>query len=186
VKLFLTKHLNPARSTSSSLRRLVAAAALTAALASPAAAQVVGTYIGNAADGSYFSVTVGVDSNTSLYEIVGASVNFTAPCKGTTGYVLNSGWGFDPETDITNDAVTVNYDFNYGSIAFTLTFDNSNNTVAGSVSTIAPTLYQVGVKPKKALICTSNKQAVSASFTGSANAAPPSRGPIVYLRGAHS
>jgi hypothetical protein len=180
VKLFLTNQSNPARGSTSSFQRILAAAALTAALASPAAAQVVGTYTGSAADGSYFSVTVAVDSATSLYEIVGASVDFTAPCKGTTGYVLNSGWGFNPEADITNHAVTVNDDFNYSSIAFNLKFDNTNNTVTGFVSVIAPTLYEVGIKPKKVLICTSRKQPLGATYTSSPNQAP-SRGPVIQL-----
>jgi opacity protein-like surface antigen len=157
------------------MKYLLATAALAAGLASPAAAQVLGTYTGTSADGNGVSVTVGTDPNNNDLAITGASVGFSAPCKGSTGFVLDTGWGFNPNADIVNGKVTVNYDFSYLSSTITLTFNNNTNTASGFITDISPTLYVVGPKPKKALFCESAKQAVTLTFSGTARlpALPP-------------
>jgi hypothetical protein len=151
-----------------------AAACLAIALAQPAAAQVAGTYSGTAADGSGLSFTVGTDPNNGALAIIGASISFSAPCKGTTSS-LQTGWGFNPNADISNNKVTYNYDFDYLSNAVTLTFSADGQSATGTIASISPTLAPVGTKPTKALFCDSKKQALSLTLQPAAKALPQPR-----------
>jgi len=149
------------------MKRLAAAAALAAAFATQAAAQVTaGTYAGTSADGNSVTVYVGTDPYTNNTAIVGAAIYFTAPCHGGTGTVLVSGIGYDPNSDLTGNQVTVNFDEANIASTITLTFNPTANTAAGTIETAAPDLYPAGVKPKKALLCVSKKQPVSLTYAG--------------------
>jgi hypothetical protein len=150
------------------------AASLAIALAGPAAAQVAGVYSGTAADGSGLSFTVGTDPNNSSPAIVGASISFSAPCRGTTS-TLQTGWGFNPNADISNRKVTYNYDFDYLSNAVSLTFSADGQTATGFIASISPTLSPVGPKPTKALYCASRRQALSLTLQPAAKAMPQPR-----------
>ena len=156
------------------LLQACAAAALAVTLAQPAAAQVAGTYSGTAADGSGLSFTVGTDSNTCLPAIIGASISFSAPCKKSTT-VLQTGWGYNPNADISNGKVTYNYDFTYLTNAVSLTFSTDGQSATGTIASISPTLDPVGAKPKKALFCSSPKQALSVTLQTTAKAMPAPR-----------
>jgi hypothetical protein len=167
------------------MKRLLATAALAAAFASPAAAQVAGTYAGTSADGQSVTVYVGTDPITSNLAIVGAAIFYNAPCKGKTGTVLTSGIGYNPNTDLNGNMVTVDFDIPSIASNFTLTFDNDTNTATGTIQTFAPNLYPAGVLPKKSLFCVSKKQAVSLALTGMSKVPPMRPGAYTSLDAHH-
>ena len=152
------------------MTRLFASAALVAILATPAAAQQAGTYTGTSADGQNVYVIVGTDPYTNAPAIVGAGIYFNAACKGHSGTVLSSAWGYNPNTDLVGNQVTVNYDIPYIASSFTLTFNTNTNTATGTITTAAPNMYPAGVRPTKALYCLSKKQPLSLSYSGMAKA----------------
>jgi hypothetical protein len=136
------------------------AALIAAAIATPAAAQVPGTYSGTTADGSGLSFVVGTDPNTGSLAVTSASIFFSAPCRGST-YVLNTGWGFGLADDIANGKVTISQVDNYFHFAITLDFSSDGQSATGKITSTSPTLYPVSTRPTKALICTSPKQALN-------------------------
>ena len=156
-----------------------AAAALLLALAQPAAAQVAGVYTGTAADGSGVTFTVGTDPNTGALAVISVGIGFSAPCKNNT-FVLQTGWGYNPNADISNGKVSWNYDFNYLSSAISLNFAGNGQSATGTITSISPTLYTVGPKPKKALFCSSPKQSLTVTLQTTAKAAPPVPRAVIY------
>jgi opacity protein-like surface antigen len=164
------------------MKRLLATAALAAALASPAAAQVAGTYAGTSADGQSVTVFVGTDPITTNLAIVGAEIFYNAPCKGKSGTVLTSGIGYNPNTDLNGNTVTVDFDISNIASHFVLTFNNDTNTATGTIATYAPDLYPVGATvPKKALFCVSKKQALNLTLTGMSKVPPMRAGTYTSL-----
>jgi hypothetical protein len=154
------------------------AAMLAAALATPAAAQVAGTYNGTSADGSGLQFVVGTDSSNGELAVTSATVFFTAPCKKST-YVLNTGWGFGLTADITKGKVTYTVPDNYFVITFSLDFSKDGQSATGTILSVSPTLAPVSDKPKTALICTSPKQSLSVTLQTDASAsATRSAGPM--------
>jgi hypothetical protein len=143
------------------------AAIIAAALATPAMAQQEvpsGTYAGTSADGNSVQFVVGTDSNTGLQAVTSELIFFTAPCANST-YVLNTGWGIGTVKDINaNDRVTLDIDGGYYTFAIALHFDPETQTANGTVLSIGPTLYPVGRKPTRALICTSPTQNLSVTL----------------------
>lgn len=148
------------------------AAIVAAALTTPAMAQVPsGTYAGTSADGNTVQFVVGTDSNTGLQEVTSELIFFTAPCANST-YVLNTAWGIGSTKDINdNDRVTLDIDGGYYTFAITLHFDPETQTATGTILSIGPTLYPVGRKPTRALICTSPTQNLSVTLQPSSDGA---------------
>jgi hypothetical protein len=141
------------------------AALLAAAMTTPAGAQVVvqqGTYSGSTADGQGLSFTVGTDSNNGLTAVTGANISFNAPCNGDEGYTLNTDWSFGVLQDIKPNGRTGKFtpSFNYYYFDITLVF-SADGTATGTITSYSPTLYQVGIKPARALLCISPDQALS-------------------------
>ena len=162
-----------------------AAAAFAATLAGPAAAQVAGTYSGTSADGNGISFTVATDPNTGALAVTGASVGFSAPCKGNVGVTLNTGWGYGLLADISNGQVSNVSQSTYFDIAFNLTFSSDGQSATGQIETVSPDLYYVGDKAKKALLCTSKKQAMTLSLQNTAKAPPLPANFLLLAPGAH-
>jgi hypothetical protein len=146
------------------------AAIIAAALATPAIAQVEGTYEGTSADGNGLTFVVGTDPNTGDLAVTSASVFFTAPCKNST-YVLNTGWGFGPTSDIKNRRASIISDDNYFSFKITLDFASDGQSATGTITSTSPTLTPVGPRPTHALICTSPKQALALTLQPAADVA---------------
>jgi hypothetical protein len=147
-------------------------AIIAAALATPAMAQVPsGTYAGTSADGNTVQFVVATDSNTGMQAVTSELIFFTAPCANST-YVLNTGWGVGTIKDINaNDRVTLDIDGGYYTFAIALHFDPETQTATGTVLSIGPTLYPVGRKPTRALICTSPTQTLSVTLQPSSGGA---------------
>lgn len=157
------------------------AAVLVAALATPAAAQVAGTYSGTSADGNGVSFTLATDPNTGNLQITGAGVGFTAPCKKST-YVLNTGWGWNPGTEITGKTVTSVNDGNYFDITFKLKFSADNQSATGTIATVSPALNNAVEPARKALFCASPKQALSVTLqAGGARLPALQRGQMIHF-----
>lgn len=152
------------------------AAIIAAALATPAMAQGVtdiphGTYAGTSADGNSVQFVVGTDSTTGFDAVTSELIFFTAPCANST-YVLNTGWGVGTIKDMNgNHRVTLDIDGGYYTFAIALHFDTETQTATGTVLSIGPTLYPVGRKPTRALICTSPTQALSVTLQPSSDGA---------------
>jgi hypothetical protein len=147
-------------STMNSMIKLCGAAALVAAIATPAAAQVPGVYSGNSNDGQSISFTVGTDPNNGSPQLISAGISFSAPCKNSK-YVFNSAWGFGLSSDITNGAVSFVSDDAYFVFNVSLQFSADSQSATGTIESISPTLYKEGPNPRKALICTSPTQPLS-------------------------
>jgi hypothetical protein len=141
-------------------RTACAAVGLAALMAGPAAAQVAGVYSGNSADGNGLSFTVATDSNTGALAVTSALVFFTAPCKGST-FVLNTGWGWGPTSDIADHKVTSVTDGTYFNITFSLKFAADGQSATGTIVSVSPALDNSAGPAKKALFCTSPKQTLS-------------------------
>lgn len=167
------------------MKNLLATAALAAAFATPAAAQIAGTYTGTSADGQAVTVYVGTDPYTSQTAIIGAGIYFVAHCKGNTGTVLTSGIGYDPNEDLVGNQVTVNFDTSNIASTFTLTFNDSTSSATGFIETAAPDLYPSGIKPKKALFCVSKKQSVNLTYQGPARVPPMAPGSFTQYSSHH-
>jgi hypothetical protein len=159
--------------------RLFTAAALVAAIASPAAAQQVGNYSGTTSDGSGVTFTVGIDPGNSSLAITGASVGFTAICP--TGVPnLSTGWGYGLLQDIVANKVTNTTSNNYFYITFNLTFSANGQTASGGVIADSPTLFPLGAKPTKAALCRSARKTMTVTFVpGSAKFTPPPVGALM-------
>jgi hypothetical protein len=132
-------------------------------------AQQAGTYSGTSADGSNVSFTVGTDSNNDL-AVTGASINFTAPCKGGTTPTVYSGWGFGTDAVITKNKASMVASDNFFYITADLKF--SGSTVTGTVTTRVPDLDPGSTPPTKADFCESPKQAFSATLNGTGPSVP--------------
>jgi len=167
------------------MTRLVIAAALVAALASPAAAQVAGTYSGTTADGNNVSFTVGTDPNTGNLALTSASVSISALCSD--GSTFNTGWGFgfSPLPDISHHKVTSDGGGPYLTTDFSLTFSADGQSATGTIYEAVPTLTPVGPKPKKALFCSSAQQSMGLTLqSGSDKPKALNNGGEMYYRGA--
>jgi len=155
-------------------------ALLATTLATPAAAQVAGTYSGTSADGSGLTFVVGTDSGNGNPAVTNATIFFSAPCKKSS-YVLNTGWGFGLTADIVHHKVKYTAIDNYFVISFSLDF--SGDTATGTITSISPTLSPVSAKPKKALICESPSQSLSVSLPSEpARVNPVVKGPVQLYR----
>ncbi|MEP6968420.1 MAG: hypothetical protein ABI906_10100, partial [Pseudomonadota bacterium] len=166
------------------MTRLFTAAALAMAVASPAAAQVAGVYSGTSADGDGVSFTVSSDGSGG-FAVTSATVFFGGLCKDTSPFF--TGWGYGLNQPIVNRKVsdsTANASF---TINFNLTFSSDAQTATGAITSYGSTLSPIGPKPKKALICTSPKQAMGVSFQpGAARVSPPAGGSIMYGKPSHA
>jgi hypothetical protein len=157
-------------------------AILAAALATPAAAQVAGTYAGTTADGVGLSFVVGTDSNNGDLALTSAGINFTAPCKNST-YVLNTGWGFGLTADIVHHKVSYVAIDNYFVFTFSLDFSSDGQSATGTITSVSPTLTPVSNKPKKALFCESPKQGMTLTLQPpTARVSPGIKGPVQLYR----
>jgi hypothetical protein len=155
-------------------------AILLAALATPAAAQVAGTYAGTTADGVGLSFVVDTDTGNGDLALTSASIGFSAPCKNST-YVLNTGWGFGLTADIVHHKVTYEAIDNYFVFDFSLTFSSDGQTATGTITSYSPTLTPVTNKPKKSLYCESPTQTLSLTLQPpTARVSPPIRGPMQF------
>jgi hypothetical protein len=151
------------------------AAIIAAALATPAMAQNTsipqGTYAGTSADGNSVQFVVGTDPNNEGDAVTAFTIFFSAPCANST-YVLNTGWGVGTLNDINaNNRVTIAVDGGYYTFSIALHFDIETQTATGTVLSISPTLYPVGRKPTRGLICTSPTQALSVTLQPSSDGA---------------
>ncbi len=161
------------------MSRLLVTAALAAAIASPAAAQVAGTYSGTSADGNTVQFVVSTDSGTGFLAVTSATDFFSALCND--GSTLNTGWGYGLTADIVNRKVKNITPNNYFTITFNLVFAPDGQSATGNITSISPTLTPVGPRPKKALICTSPSQTLGVTLqSGAAKVAPPAPGAIMY------
>lgn len=144
------------------------------AAASPAMAQVAGTYSGTAKDGSDVTFTVATDTATGKLAVVSAGINFIAPCKGVS-YTLYQGEGYGMTADITNGAVSNTTDYPNFYIVFSLKFAKNGQTATGLEEVISPALYPPNATPAKSVFCESKRQAMSVSLqtTASRPATPP-------------
>jgi hypothetical protein len=148
------------------------AAIIAAALATPAMAQVPGTYAGTSADGNGVKFVVGTDSTTGELAVTSASIIFSAPCRNST-YVLNTGWGFATVADINRARkVLIAANGNFFRFNIALDFASDGQSATGTILSTSPTLYPVGPKPTHALICTSPKQDLTVTLQPSSGAAP--------------
>lgn len=155
---------------------------LAAALATPAAAQVAGTYAGTSADGVGINFTVGTDSSNGDLALTGAGIGFSAPCKNST-YVLNTGWGFGLTADIVNRKVKYVAIDNYFVFTFNLTFSADGQSATGEITSVSPTVTPVSNKPKKALFCELPKQGMTLTLQpASARVSPGIKGPVQLYR----
>jgi hypothetical protein len=146
------------------------AAIIAAAIATPAIAQVEGTYGGTSADGNGLTFVVGTDPSTGNLAVTSATIFFTAPCKNST-YVLNTGWGFGLTADIKDGKVSITSNGNYFSFHIGLDFASDGQSATGEIVSTSPTLTPVGPKPTHALICTSPKQDLTLTLQASSDAA---------------
>jgi hypothetical protein len=137
------------------------AAIIAAVLATPAAAQEVGTYAGNSADGQSLVFVVGTDTSTGYLALTSAGIGFSAPCKNSS-VVFTSGWGIGLMQDII-DRKTGKFSAtdNYFTFDLKLVFTPDGQTATGTITTYSPTLDPVGSKPTKALLCESPEQALT-------------------------
>jgi hypothetical protein len=148
------------------------AAIIAAALATPAMAQVPGTYAGTSTDGNGMTFVVGTDTNTGELAVTSASILFSAPCKNST-YVLNTGWGFATLADINRARrVLIAANGNFFRFNIALDFASDGQSATGTILSTSPTLFPVGPKPTHALICTSPRQDLTLTLQPSSAAAP--------------
>jgi hypothetical protein len=153
-----------------SIVNVSSAVIVAAALATPAMAQVAGTYGGTSADGNSLTFVVATDPNTGDLAVTSATIFFTAPCKNSS-YVLNTGWGFGLNSDIKDGKVKITSNDNYFSFHIGLDFASDGQSATGEIVSTSPTLTPVGPKPTHALICTSPKQDLSLTLQADADAA---------------
>lgn len=156
--------------------RLLTAAAIAAVIASPAAAQRIGTYSGTAFDGSGVTFVVGTDPANSSLAVTSESVFFNATCSGGAPN-LDTGWGYGLTQDVVNRRVSNVTAGNYFTIAFNLTFSSDGQSATGRVSADSPSLFPVGPTPTKGVICKSRSQTLSVTLQPpSAKINPPPTG----------
>ncbi len=153
-------------------------------IAGPAGTQVAGTYAGTSADGNGVLFTVTDDGSGNL-SVTSAAVIYSALCSDAS--ILNTGWGYGLNQPIVNRKVSDSTAGAYFTINFNLTFSNDGQTAAGSVTSFSPTLSPIGPKPKKALLCSSPKQAMGVSLQPpGARANPPAGGATMYGKISHT
>ncbi len=146
-----------------------AAAIIAAVLATPAAAQEVGTYTGTSADGQSLTFVVGNDTATGYLALTSAGISFSAPCRNST-VVFNSGWGLEFTQDII-DRKTGRFSEtdNYFTFDLRLVFALDGQTATGTITTYSPTLDPVGSRPTKALFCESPEQTLTLTLQAAAS-----------------
>jgi hypothetical protein len=149
------------------------AAAAAAAIALPAAAQVVGNYFGTTADGNSISFTVATDENTGLLTIVQGGISFSALCND--GSTFNSGWGYGVDApDIVNRKVKYVQTYPYFVFTADVKFSADGQSATGTFMSVSPELAPSGPKPKRALFCTSASQSFGVSLD-----APGAKHPVL-------
>jgi hypothetical protein len=159
--------------------RLFTAAALVAAIASPAAAQQIGNYAGVTSDGQGVLFTVGTDAGTGSLAITNAAVFFDATCSGGAPDLV-TGWGYDLTQDIVSRKVANVTAGTYFTITFNLTFSKDGQSAMGRVSADSPSLYPVGPTPTKAVFCKSSPKMMTVNFQpASAKFTPPATGAVM-------
>jgi hypothetical protein len=136
-------------------------------------AQSAGTYSGTAADGSTISFTVAKDSSNKL-AVTGASVSFTAPCKGTTPTSYSGAWSFGVDAEIKKDKASFVFSKNGGYYFYLpMTFNFATSPVTGTESIRIAILDTTTTKPPaKSEYCASAKQAYTATLDATAPARP--------------
>ncbi len=160
------------------MTRLFTAAALALAVASPAAAQVAGTYSGTSADGNGVSFDVASDG-VGGFNVVNAVVFFSDVCKDAS--ILNQGWGYGLNAPIVSRKASDTTANPYFTITFDLKFSNDGQTATGHVTSYSPTLSPVGPTPNKALFCKSAKQDMGVALQPPGpRAGPPAGATILY------
>ena len=159
--------------------RLVTAAALAAAIASPAAAQQIGDYAGVTSDGSGVLFTVGADTGTGALAITNAAVFFDATCSGGAPN-LDTGWGYGLLQDIVSRKVANTTAGNYFTFTFDLAFSKDGQSATGHVSADSPSLFPVGPTPTKGVICKSSRKTMTVNFQPPvAKVTPPPTGAVM-------
>jgi hypothetical protein len=155
-----------------------AIAALVAANATPAAAQLAGTYSGTSLNGDYVSFTVATDTGTGKLAVMSANISFSALCGN--GSTLNTAWGYGMTQDIVKHRVKNITAGPYFTITFNLDFAAGGQSATGQVTSISPTLTPVGPAPKHALFCRSPSQTMSVTYQGAAaKFTPPANGAVM-------
>ena len=129
--------------------------------ASPASAQKAGHYSGTTTDGSNIQFDVAYDSGSSTYSITGASIGFTAICRGPSGETLNTGWGFGLSQPIASGKAIFTAVNDYYNFAIAVYF--AGNNMHGNVTARSPKLSSSTTPPSQALFCLSPQK----SYTGS-------------------
>lgn len=137
------------------------------AAGSPAYAIKNGTYSGQTADGHTITFQVKTDPNTGKPELGSLLVYFTAQCPQTAdSYSAGYSWGFADGVDFVKSKVTWTYSptplfiYTQNTIAFTST-TAANGSTQFRVAALIP-----GTPPTKAEVCTSPKQAFTATYQG--------------------
>jgi hypothetical protein len=142
-------------------------------IASPAAAQVAGTYSGTSADGSGITFVVSTDASTGNLALTSASIGYSAPCKGES-FTSTGGWGFGLTSDIVKGRVTSNTYNSFFDFFVKLSFSRDGQSATGTIATIVPTLYTTTAKATRALFCEAPTQALSLTLQPATAAAKPS------------
>ena len=148
-----------------------------------ALAQQAGTYQGTSADGEPVTFIVGTDYNTGKLAVLGATVAFYAPCKGTNNPVETT-WGFGFTHDIDDGKASFSYTDQYY-FYITANFVFNGTSVTGSIASRTASLVPGNPTPSKSTFCMSPKQAFSASFAYGAKVQPLPAGAAVHYLPAH-
>ncbi len=140
---------------------VIAGLAASPAFAKPVA---VGTYKGTTADGSGVTFVVTKDADTGVFAVTSATIFYTAVCPGNAGTV-GQGIGFGLSAAIHDKMVTYSSNLpNYFYEQFALTFDTTDNTVTGTVTSATAQLAKRNGIPTRAYECISASQALTASL----------------------
>lgn len=140
-----------------------------------AGAQSVGSYAGTQANGQSINFTVSTNSTNGNPEITSVGFGIVATCSN--GSTITTGIGTGASTDVVNGKATVTlsaYNIYY---VLSLRF-LASNSATGAITAEIPALASSLGAPKKALLCKTGKQTLSATLGGSGSgivthAAPP-------------
>ncbi len=140
-----------------------------------------GKYDGTSDDGQGVELVVGTNPDTGNQGIIGATVSFSAACRGLgTGITLTTGFGLGPNSDLIGNKALFDTTNSYFDIKVAATF-KSDGTVTGELDSRTPTLVPNAYgRPNRAAFCESSWQHFSLSYAGSADRVPPAAG-IVLL-----
>ena len=140
-------------------RHILSALGVAALLATsvPAHAQLAGTYNGTQANGAAISLTV-VQGKKSGFDLSGLGINIDTTCPDKQAINQGDGIGFAP-VPIPNPRFTFNLLANpelY--IATTMIFDDSQQSVRGTITAYVPALDTFTKKPKNSETCISQQK----------------------------